>query len=285
MPERVRGTLRIVSTPIGNLADLSPRALQALEGASVVYAEDTRHSATLLRHYAFHTPLRSLHEHNEARRIEEILDRLSAGECCAVISDAGTPTVSDPGTRVVAAVAGAGFRVEPIPGPSAVTAALAASGLPAGRFLFLGFAPRKGRERDAWLGQALESPDTVVVFEAPGRLGGLLDEWAVNGAADRRCVVCRELTKLHEEVRHGTVAVLRDYYVEAEVRGEVTIVLEGRAGGVPGEAIDEEQAAVVADQMAHAGRTTQEISRRLRGEFGMTRNRAYELALRAAARK
>jgi 16S rRNA (cytidine1402-2'-O)-methyltransferase len=132
--------------------------------------------------------------------------------------------------------------------------------------------------------QTLGSPDTVVVFEAPGRLGSLLEEWAAGGAADRRCVVCRELTKLHEDVRHGTVAALRDYYVE-EVRGEVTVVLEGRAGAGPGETIDEEQAAVVADQMAQAGRTTQEISRRLRGEFGMTRNQAYELALRAAEKK
>jgi 16S rRNA (cytidine1402-2'-O)-methyltransferase len=284
LSEMTPGTLLIVSTPIGNLADLSPRALQALEGASVVYAEDTRHSATLLRHYGFRTPLRSLHEHNEARRIEEVLERLAAGERCAVISDAGTPTVSDPGTRVIAAVAEAGFRVEPVPGPSAVTAALAASGLPAGRFLFLGFAPRKGRERDAWMEQTLGSPDTVVVFEAPGRLGSLLAEWAAGGAADRRCVVCRELTKLHEDVRHGTVAALRDYYVE-EVRGEVTVVLEGRAGAGPGETVDEEQAAVVADEMAQAGRTTQEISRRLRGEVGMTRNQAYELALRAAEKK
>jgi 16S rRNA (cytidine1402-2'-O)-methyltransferase len=279
------GTLLIVSTPIGNLADLSSRALQSLEGASVVYAEDTRHSATLLRHYGFHTPLRSLHEHNEARRVEEVLERLAGGERCALISDAGTPTVSDPGTRLVAAVAAAGFRVEPIPGPSAVTAALAASGLSAGRFLFLGFAPRKGRERNSWMEQALGSADTVVVFEAPGRLGSLLEEWVVSGLADRRCVVCRELTKLHEEVRHGTVAALRDYYQEGEVRGEVTIVLDGHGGGVPGEAVDEEQAGIVADQMAHAGRTTQEISRRLRGEFGMTRNQAYELALRAAERK
>ena len=122
------GTLLIVSTPIGNLADLSSRALETLQGVSVVYAEDTRHSSTLLRHYGFKTALRSLHEHNEARRIDEVLERLAGGEDCALISDAGTPTVSDPGTRLVTAVADAGFRVVPIPGPSAVTAALAASG-------------------------------------------------------------------------------------------------------------------------------------------------------------
>jgi len=280
-----RGTLFLVSTPIGNLADLSARALQTLESVTVLYAEDTRHSATLLSHYGFRTPLRSLHEHNEARRIDEVLERLGRDEQCALISDAGTPTVSDPGTRLVAAVARAGFRVEPIPGPSAVTAALAASGLSAGRFLFLGFAPRKGREREAWMEQATGSPDTVVVFEAPGRLRSLLDEWVGGGAADRQCVVCRELTKLHEEVRHGTVGALRDYYTEQEVRGEVTVVLEGRAAGASDEPVDEEQALAVALQLASVGRTTQEIARRLRGEFGMTRNRAYELALRAADRK
>lgn len=280
-----RGTLYVVSTPIGNLADLSSRALQTLESVPVLYAEDTRHSATLLRHYGFRTPLRSLHEHNEESRIEEVLERLGTGGACALISDAGTPTVSDPGTRLVAAVARAGHRVEPIPGPSAVTAALAASGLPAGRFLFLGFAPRKGSHRRAWMRQVVESPDTVVVFESPGRLAALLADWLEAGAGERPCVVCRELTKLHEEVRYGTVAGLRDYYEQEDVRGEVTVVLEGRASDASDDPVDEAQASAVAQRLASEGRTTQEIARRLRGEFGMTRNRAYELALRAAERK
>jgi 16S rRNA (cytidine1402-2'-O)-methyltransferase len=279
------GTLLIVSTPIGNLADLSARALETLERASVVYAEDTRHSSTLLRHYGFKTALRSLHEHNEARRIDEVLERLAGGADCALISDAGTPTVSDPGTRLVTAVADAGFRVVPIPGPSAVTAALSASGLSAGRFLFLGFAPRKGKERDGWMQQALDSPNTVVVFEAPGRLQALLEAWVAGGAAERQCVVCRELTKLHEEVRHGTVDALRDYYSGGNVRGEITVVLEGRAPGALGQPIDEVEAMAVASQMTEEGRSTQETARRLRGEFGMTRNQAYELALKAAERK
>ncbi|MBT8478936.1 MAG: 16S rRNA (cytidine(1402)-2'-O)-methyltransferase [Gemmatimonadetes bacterium] len=279
------GKLVIVGTPIGNLADLSARALETLDGAGVVYAEDTRHSATLLRHYGFRTPLRSLHEHNEARRIDEVLDRLAAGAICALISDAGTPTVSDPGTRLVAAVAGAGFRVEPVPGPSAVTAALSASGLPGGRFLFLGFAPRKGREREDWMAQALDSPHTVVVFEAPGRLDALLEDWTSRGAAGRLCAVCRELTKLHEEVRHGTVEAHRDYYSGNNVRGEITVVLEGSGTGSPENRVDIEAATTVANEMAAAGQTTQVIARRLRGEFGMTRNQAYDLALRAAERK
>ena len=279
------GSLLIVSTPIGNLADLSARALETLERVRVVYAEDTRHSSTLLRHYGFKTPLRSLHEHNEVQRTAEVLERLAAGEDCALISDAGTPTVSDPGTRLVTAVADAGFRVVPIPGPSAVTAALSASGLSAGRFLFLGFAPRKGKERDQWMQQALDSPNTVVVFEAPGRLETLLGGWVAAGAAERQCVVCRELTKLHEEVRRGTVGALLDYYAEGRVRGEITVVLEGRAPSSLGEPIDEAAALAVACQMTDEGRTTQETARRLRGEFGMTRNQAYELALKAAERK
>ena len=279
------GTLSIVSTPIGNLADLSTRALQTLENADVVYAEDTRHSATLLRHYGFKAPLRSLYEHNEAARVEEILGRLSQGDRCVLISDAGTPTVSDPGSRLVGAVAREGHRIEPIPGPSAVTAALAASGMSAARFLFMGFAPRKGRLRSAWMNQTIESPDTVVVFEAPGRLTGLLTEWIAAGAADRPCVVCRELTKLHEEVRHGTVETLLDYYSQGRVRGEITLVLEGRSGPERSEAHDLDEAIRVAREMIAEGRGTQEIVRRVRVEFGMTRNEAYELALRVAEGK
>jgi len=279
------GTLSVVSTPIGNLADLSPRALRTLEEADVVYAEDTRHSATLLRHYGFHASLRSLHEHNEAARIEEVLQRLESGARCVLISDAGTPTVSDPGARLVAAVATEGHRIEPIPGPSAVTAALAASGMSAGRFLFLGFAPRKGRSRAAWTRQALESPDTVVVFEAPGRLEDLLTEWGEAGAGERPCVVCRELTKLHEEVRYGTVSALRDYYSQDRVRGEITVVLQGKMTSGDDEPLDPEQALEVATEMASQGCTTQEIARRVRVEFGMTRNQAYELALRVAEEK
>lgn len=279
------GTLFLVSTPIGNLADLSRRALSTLADVAVVYAEDTRHSRTLLRHYGLDTTLRSLHEHNEAGRIEEVAERLSTGEDCALISDAGTPTVSDPGVRLVAAVADRGFRVVPIPGPSAVTAALAAAGLPADRFLFLGFAPRRGNARRTWMEQAVLSPHTVVAFEAPGRLGGLLAEWCEAGGSARRCVVCRELTKLHEEVRHGTVEGLADYYAERNVRGELTVVLEGRAASRNRGDVDEEEAARVARELAGHGRSTREIARRLRGEFGMTRNRAYELALEAAEGK
>ena len=279
------GTLFLISTPIGNLADLSRRALSTLEAVSVVYAEDTRRSRTLLRHYGLHTPLRSLHEHNESSRIDEILGRLAAGEDCALVSDAGTPTVSDPGVRLVDAVAEAQMRVEPIPGPSAVTAALAVSGLGADRFLFLGFAPRRGRGRGEWMTQAILSPHTVVAFEAPGRLADLLAEWRTEGAGDRRCVVCRELTKLHEEIRYGTVDTLADYYLENSARGELTVVLAGQGVSPRDDAVDEKEAMRIAVELAAQGRSTREISRRLRGEFGMTRNRAYELALEAAEGK
>jgi 16S rRNA (cytidine1402-2'-O)-methyltransferase len=280
-----RGILYLVSTPIGNLADLSQRALATLEAVAVVYAEDTRHSGNLLRQFGLRKPVRSLHEHNEVRRIREVIDRLADGENLALVTDAGTPTISDPGVRVVAAAAEAGFRVEPVPGPSAVMAALSVSGLVADRFLFLGFAPRRGRQREVWMDQALEAPHTVVAFEAPGRLGALLGEWESMGAGARGCVVCRELTKLYEEVRHGTVAALADYYSGEEVRGEVTVVLEGRPRREDGEDVDEDEAALAARDMAGKGESTRRIARRLQGEFGMTRNRAYEMALRVVEGK
>lgn len=275
------GTLYVVSTPIGNLADLSQRALAVLGAASVVYAEDTRHTRKLSQHYGIGAPLRSVHAGNEERRAEEIRSRLSAGDDCALVSDAGTPVVSDPGARLVAAVAEAGFRVISIPGPSAVTAALAVAGLPAGRFLFLGFAPRGGGDRVAWMDEALGSRHTVVAFEAPGRLARTLREWAERGASERRCVVCRELTKMHEEAERGTVAHLADYYSGVEVRGEVTLVLEGTGAPTP-IGVDAEEAGRLAERLARSGCTTREIARRLREELGMARNEAYETALRAA---
>ncbi len=278
------GKLFVVSTPIGNLADLSPRALATLEAASVVYAEDTRRTGKLARHFGIGAPLRSLHEHNEARRVEEVVERLSAGQDCALVSDAGTPVVSDPGVRLVAAVAAAGFRVESVPGPSAVTASLAVSGLSGGRFLFLGFAPRSGRGRDLWMQEALRSPHTVVAFEAPTRLSALLREWVEGGAAERHCVVCRELTKLYEETVRGTVASLADYYSEGGVRGEVTLVLEAADVSAPPEGMDSHEAARLAETLAQQGSPTRDIARRLRREYGMTRNQAYEVALRAADR-
>lgn len=273
------GVLYVVSTPIGNREDLTPRAASVLADADVCFAEDTRRTGRLLAHLGIDATLRSLHAHNEAARVEEVLARLSGGEDCALVTDAGTPTVSDPGRRVVAAALEAGHHVAPVPGPTAVGAALSVSGLPADEFLFLGFPPRKGASRHEWLRRALDSSFTVVAYESPKRLARLLDDLVAGGAADRAAVVCRELTKLHEEVVRGTTQELRDRYEAEEARGEVTLVLEGRAGPPPGAPRAEVERA--ARKLAGAGASTRDIADRLRERFGLSRNEAYEVGLRA----
>ncbi|MFQ5679128.1 MAG: 16S rRNA (cytidine(1402)-2'-O)-methyltransferase [Gemmatimonadota bacterium] len=273
--------LYVVSTPIGNLGDVSTRAAETLRRAAVVYAEDTRRAGKLLAHVGAEVPVRSLHAHNEARRSAELLERLESGDACVLVSDAGTPVVSDPGRRVVAAALEAGHPVFSVPGPSAVLAALAVSGLPADRFLFLGFAPRAGHARESWLAEVVGSRRTVVLFESPRRLGRLLQELAERGLKDRGAVVARELTKLHEEVARGTVAELWERFGQGEVRGEVTVVVEG--AGKPPAANPEtlRAAAGAASSLASAGRTTREIATALQAEFGLPRNEAYQVGLRA----
>ncbi len=273
--------LYLVGTPIGNLDDLSPRAATTLEEVDVVFAEDTRRTARLLARTGIRTPLRSLHAHNEAARAGEVVDLIAAGSRCALVTDAGSPGVSDPGARVVRAVADAGLPVRAVPGPSAVTAAVGLSGFDADRFLFLGFAPRKGPERRAWLEAGAAQPTTVVAFEAPTRIGALLRDWVELGIGERPCCVCREITKLHEETRRGTVASLADYYSETGTRGEITVVL---AAASPERGPERERAREVAETMARKGSTTREIAARLREGLGLARNEAYEVALRAAAR-
>ena len=270
----------LVGTPIGNLDDISPRAVETLGAVDVVYAEDTRRTVGLFRRFGISTPLRSLHEHNEAARSEEIVERLRSGQSCALVTDAGAPGVSDPGARLVRAVTEAGFPVLAVPGPSAVTAAVGLSGLPADRFAFLGFAPRKGRERAGWLEQCASSPITVIAFEAPGRVSALLSDWQAMGLGDRACCVCREITKLHEESRRGTVGSLADYYRSNEVRGEVTLVLEGCLDiGAP--RADPAAVRALALSLARAGLSTREIVERLRSDFGLARNEAYDIAVAA----
>ncbi len=269
------GVLYLVSTPIGNLADLTIRARTTLETADVCYAEDTRRTGRLLAHLDLKVTLRSLHAHNEAARTGEIIERVQAGQACAVVSDAGTPAISDPGRRVVNAVLNAGLRVVPIPGPSAVTAALVASGFEADRFSFLGFPPRSGRDRARWLALATGSGLTWVAFESPKRLHRLLADLVNEGLGVRRGAVCRELTKLHEEVRRDTIAGLAGVYQDQEVRGEVTVVVEG--GPVPGGPVVDPRGR--ATELADAGCGAREIATRLQEELGLSRNEAYDLGL------
>lgn len=269
--------LYVVGTPIGNLSDLSRRAVECLREAEIVYAEDTRRTGRLLKEVGSEAPLRSLHEHNEAARTDEVLDRLRGGGRCALVTDAGTPGISDPGRRVVEAVRDEGLEVVPVPGPSAVTAALSVAGLPADRFVFLGFPPRSGGEREAWLERVETLPWTTVVFEAPNRVADLLEAWSERDLGARTCVLCRELTKMHEEVVRATVDELRDRLAGTEVRGEVTLVLEG--ADAPGWEERREEARRSGRRVLEEGGTTRDVSDHLQEAFGVPRNAAYEMAL------
>ncbi len=210
------GRLLVVATPIGNLDDLSPRAREALASASVVLCEDTRRTQHLFARHGLKTPRLSCHEHNEHRRTDEVLARLAAGETVALVSDAGTPAVSDPGQRLVAAAAAAGHRVEPVPGPSALLAVLSASGFPAVPFTFLGFPPARRGERERWYGVVASRAGTAVLFESPFRIVESLRALAA-AWGDPEVAVGRELTKLHEEILRGRAS-------------EVAAILEGRPG-------------------------------------------------------
>lgn len=267
------GRLYVVSTPIGNLGDLSPRAVETLAGVSLVLAEDTRHSRHLLDHFGIRAPLASYHEHNEARTTPALVERLLAGESMAIISDAGTPLLSDPGARLVRAAIDAGVAVVPVPGASALLAALVASGIPADRFTFYGFLPRKGRERSELLGEIAALRHTAVVYEAPGRVAGTMAELA-GLAADRQAAVARELTKQFEEVRRGTVGELARYYEDSPPRGEVVLVIEGAAPPP----LDEEAVRQRARALRAEGVSAREVARTLVAEHGVARNTAYRLA-------
>ena len=226
-----RGRLQVVATPIGNMGDVSARARQALESATVIAAEDTRHTGTLLQALGISKPLLSLHAHNETQRVPELLARLTAGETIALVSDAGTPLLSDPGYELVRAAAEAGVEIEAIPGPSAITAALAVAGLPVNRFCFEGFLPTRERERRAHLAQLAGETRTLVFFEAPHRIVTTLADLAAELGGERRAVVARELTKAHETIYRGTLAELtqRSGKEDNFARGEITIVVAGAA--------------------------------------------------------
>ncbi len=271
------GTLYVIGTPIGNLDDMASRAVRLLRSVDVCYAEDTRRTGTLLARLEANVPLRSLHMHNERARVEELLATLAAGRSAALVSDAGTPTVSDPGCRAVSAAREAGHEVLSVPGPSAVLGALSVSGLPADRFRFLGFVPRRGRERVAWIDELRGCPDTAVAFEAPGRLVALLEALVASGLGEREAVVCRELTKLHEETAAGTVCRLAAAFATREVKGEVTLVFAGEAPGNEGPDL-----AVLLEEARHWSRDglrRREIADRLAAEFGLSRNEAYRVSL------
>jgi 16S rRNA (cytidine1402-2'-O)-methyltransferase len=268
------GRLFVVSTPIGNLDDMSIRAIATLKSVRVVLAEDTRHSRRLLDRYEITTPLESHHEHNEAASTPSVIARLRGGDDVALISDAGTPLISDPGARLVQAVVKEGLTVVPVPGASALLGALVASGLPADRFTFFGFLERKGRERTEALDALSALEHTGVLFEAPPRVAATLDDLAERGCADRPAVVARELTKQFEEIRRGTVGSLAAYYHELPPRGEVVIVLGGREQELPSETELRDRAR----ELRAEGRSARDVVAALVAESGAPRNLAYRLA-------
>jgi len=269
-------TLYVVATPLGNLGDLTLRARELLRTVDVVAAEDTRRVRGLLTHLDAHPRVLSFHAHSPVRRQETLLEILGEGRSVALVTDAGTPGISDPGAELVAVVREAGFPVVPLPGPSAVGTALSAAGLPADRYLFLGFLPRKGKERARLLQQALSSEWTVVFYEAPSRLTELLGDVAKQ-QPERRVVVARELTKLHEEFRAGTATETLAYYEGTPPRGEVTVVLEGN--GKPVEPLSSDDVAARAVRLLAEGLTRKAAVQQLMKETMISRNEAYRIVM------
>jgi 16S rRNA (cytidine1402-2'-O)-methyltransferase len=274
-PSASQGALYIVATPIGNLGDITLRAIEVLKSVNVIVAEDTRHSRTLMNHLGIATPMTAYHEHNEARESPRLVKRMTEGESIALISDAGTPLLSDPGARLVAAALAADLRVIPIPGASALLSALVASGISAEQFTFLGFLPRKGGEREAMLRAILRSPFTTILYESPQRIAATLADLVEAGCGDRAAALARELTKRFEEVRRGTVASLSETIGEGEgIKGEIVLVIAGAAERAPTDA----EARDTVSHMRSEGASSRDIIERLTGELGVPRNVAYKLA-------
>ncbi len=271
------GALVLVATPIGNLGDLSPRAVEALASADVVACEDTRHTGRLLVHAGVRARrLVSLHEHNEAARLDELLGAMASGATVALVSDAGTPLVSDPGERLVAAAIAAGVEVTAVPGPSAALAALVLSGLGTARWRYEGFLPRKGAERRERLVEIAASPEPVVCYESPRRVAATLSDLAEACGAERKVAVARELTKLHEEVWRGPLGEAAARAAAAEPRGEHVIVV---AGAVPAARPSGEALTGALERLIAAGLGRREAVLAVEVLLGVARREAYQAAL------
>ncbi len=272
------GTLYVVGTPIGNLEDLTRRAARVLGQASLIAAEDTRVTRKLLSHLGLHVPLTSYHRHNWQSKLPELLAALASSDV-ALATDAGMPGISDPGAELVAAAAAAGFPVEVIPGVSAVTTALAASGLSADAFQFLGFLPRRGKVRRAQLSEVAASPATLVIFEAPHRVPDTLAD-LLAALGDRPLAVCRELTKFHEEVFRGTISQAIGHFQEP--RGEFTLVVAGASKDTPGAAVAAPGLEVARQELARlrqSGARAREAVGQVAQATGLPRKTVYQLWL------
>lgn len=268
-----RSTLSIVATPIGNLEDITLRALRTLREADVVLAEDTRRTRVLCQQHGLRCNLRSFHAHSSDDVVEQVLSELEAGRHIALVTDAGTPLLSDPGAVLVAAARARGLRVEAVPGPSAITAALTVAALPVDHFRFVGFLPRSGRRRREALAALAQGSAATVMFESPRRLLDTLQELAVLLAPERQLSVCRELTKLHEEVVRGCAAELVEHFQQTPPRGEITLVIAGNqelAPRVEAEELDERIMALL-----ERGASTKDAAAQLAKETGLRKQELY----------
>jgi 16S rRNA (cytidine1402-2'-O)-methyltransferase len=269
------GVLYIVATPIGNLEDITLRALRVLKEVDLIAAEDTRHTRHLLDHYGIKTALTSYHEHNERAKAQNLVERLLRGDSIALVSDAGTPAISDPGYRLVVAALLAGIQVTPIPGAAALAAVISASGLPSDRFVFEGFLSAKKQEKKKKLQKLQSEVRTLIFYEAPHRLKeSLQDLQQVFG--DREIVVAREVTKIHEEFLRGTLSAVSEQIANRELKGEITIVVQGSPSVA---AVSDEEIEAEIRRLAGAGMGIKAISELLGERYDLSKRALYRLAL------
>ncbi|TVR24903.1 MAG: 16S rRNA (cytidine(1402)-2'-O)-methyltransferase [Anaerolineaceae bacterium] len=267
-------TLFIVPTPIGNLEDITLRALRVLKDSALIAAEDTRTSRVLLNHYDINTPMTSYHEHNKLDKLDAMLSALAGGDV-ALISDAGTPGISDPGYELIRAAIDAGYRVEPLPGANAIIPALVASGLPADRFMYVGFIPKKAKARAAFLHDLADQRGTIIAYESPHRLVDTLDAIAQVMGAARAVCVAREISKAFEEFRRGTCAEVRDYYAANPPRGEITVLIDG---ATPDSAPwSPERVREALRQRLEGGESRRDAARAIAGLAGWSKREVYAL--------
>ena len=273
------GTLFLVATPIGNLEDLSPRANRILREVQLIAAEDTRHTRQLLTHFDIHTPLTSYYEHNKLSKLDVILTALSRGDV-ALVSDAGTPAINDPGYELVKAALDAQYTVSPVPGPSAPVAALAVSGLPTDSFLYLGYLPRKTSERKTLFARVQELAYTLIFLESPHRvLESLTDMQAALG--DRPMAAARELTKIYEQVVRGPISQVKAHFIKNEPRGEFVLVVGGQSVANSPAAWSEEELLTAIQKSLQAGLPAREIAAELTKKSGWARRTIYKMTLEA----
>jgi 16S rRNA (cytidine1402-2'-O)-methyltransferase len=268
------GILYLVATPIGNLEDMSPRAVRILKEASLIAAEDTRHTGKLLKHFEIETKITSYFEHNKLNKLDYILEKLSSGDV-ALVSDAGTPAINDPGYELVKAALASGFDVMPVPGPSALISALAVSGLPTDSFLYLGYLPHKTNERNKFVGQVASLPYTLIFLESPHRIAESLED-LLSMLGDRRICVAREMTKMFEEYWRGNISGAVEYFKAKPARGEFTLVVDGKSKD-ESEKWNEEQLLEAVRKELKNERSAKDISADLAKQSGWSKREIYAL--------